>query len=246
MNTLGQVDFLVRGYECGPDGVATLATMMNYLQEAAGIQAEQSGFSKRDFNAAGQDISWVITREHLRMLRYPRWHETARVVTWPTGGRKVVANRDFEVFAGDEKIGYATSEWVLLDLGTRKIVPIPPSVYAAANDERPRAWPDHDFMRLRWDCREIGADAVRLQARRVDIDINRHVNNVHYVEWLLEALPSQVTTVQDFEIAFKSETTVGEGVIAEAVETEPRVYAAHVCAPDGRDHVVARLKTGSC
>lgn len=242
MNTLGETEFLVRGYECGPDEFASLASIMNYLQEAAGLQAEKSGFSKVDFNAAGEDISWVLTRFHLKMSRYPRWHERIRVVTWPCGGRKIVAERDYEIFIGEEKVGAATSEWMLLNLGTRKVVPIPQHVYDLANDERPRALgTDHRFEKLRWDCRKIGAEAVRLRARRGDVDINGHVNNVRYVEYLVEALPADAGNVRDFEIAFKSETMAGDEVIAEAVETEPGVYVARAAAPTGHDHVVARI-----
>jgi len=242
MNTFGQTEFDVRSYECGPDGVATLASVMNYLQEAASRQAEQSGFSKSNFAAAGANISWVLTRFHLRMTRYPRWEEKTVVTTWPCGGRKIVANRDFELRAGDETIGRATSEWMLIDLATRKIVPVPQNVYDLANDERPRALgADHVFAKLRWECRQTGSDAVRLRARRGDIDLNGHVNNVHYVAWLAEALPADAGKVRDFEIAFRSETMAGDEVVAEAVETAPGVFDARVASAEGQDHVVARF-----
>jgi len=246
MNTFGETEFDVRSYECGADGVATLASVMNYLQEAASRQAEQCGFSKSNFAAVGENVSWVLTRFHLRMVRYPRWEEKTVVTTWPCGGRKIVANRDFEIVAGNETIGRATSEWMLIDLGTRKIVPVPQNVYDLANDERPRALgADHAFSKLRWDCREVGPGAVRMRARRGDIDLNGHVNNVHCIEWLVEALPADAGKVLDFEIAFKSETMAGDEVIAEAVETDPGVFAAHAVAPDGSDRVIARLVVSS-
>ena len=47
----------VRTYECGPDGLATLPTICNYLQEAASLNAESLKFSKSDFDAAGENIS---------------------------------------------------------------------------------------------------------------------------------------------------------------------------------------------
>jgi len=241
MNTIGISEFQVRSYECGADGVATLATICNYLQEAASLQAEKAGFSKSDFAAEGANISWVLTRMGVKMMRYPKWKERVTVATWPCGGRKIVANRDFEVRAGDELIGVATSEWMLIDLASRKIVAVPQRVYDLANDERPRSMPEHEFPKLRWDCREA-ANAERFKARRGDIDLNGHVNNVHYIEWLIEALPEKAGVIRDFEIAFKSETLVGDEVLAEAVEVEPGVFAAHVAAADGKDHVVARIR----
>jgi len=237
-----EFEFKVRSYECGASGEATLATICNYLQEAASLHAEQLGFSKTNFESEGENISWVLTRMCVRMQRYPKWEEVVTVATWPCGGRKITANRDFELFVGGEAIGVATTEWMIIDLATRKLVSVPQRVYDLSDTDRPRSIPEHQFAKLRWDCRTV-SDAVRFRARRSDIDLNGHVNNVHYIEWLMEALPPDAGAVTDFEIAFKSETLAGDEVIAEAVEVEPQTWAAHVASADGKDHVVARLVT---
>jgi len=240
MNTFAEYDYLVRGYECGPDGVATLPSVCNYLQETAGRHAEKLGFSRTDFVAAGEDISWVLTRLRVKMTRYPRWKDRVRVLTYPRGGRRVTANRDFVLFVGDETIGVATSEWVIIDLATRKIVPVPELVYSVADDEHPPVIAEGAFARLRWTCRETSGE-MSFRARRGDIDLNGHVNNVHYIEWLVETLPETFGPVRDFEIAFKSETLAGEEVRAASVEVEPGVWMAHVASVDGRSHVIARV-----
>lgn len=236
----GEYVFRVRSYECGQGGEATLATICNYLQESASLHAEKLGFSKSDFAAEGANVSWVLTRMCVRMRRYPKWEESVTVETWPSGGRRIVATRDFRLCVGDELIGVATTEWMIIDLATRKIVAVPPRVYGLSDTEGPRAIPGHEFAKLRWDCRTVSGEG-RFRARRGDIDLNGHVNNVHYVEWLLEALPASAGAVADFEIAFKSETLAGDEVISEAAEVEPRVWAAHVASADGGDHVVARI-----
>lgn len=236
----GEYEFRVRSYECGESGEATLVTICNYLQEAASLHAEMLGFSKSDFVAEGANLSWVLTRMCVRMRRYPHWEERVRVETWPSGGRKIAATRDFRLRVGDELIGVATTEWMIIDLATRKIVAVPQRVYDLSDVEGPRALPGHQFAKLRWDCRAM-SDEQRFRARRGDIDLNGHVNNVHYVEWLLEALPAGVGPIADFEIAFRSETLAGDEVLAEAAEVEPRLWAAHVAAAGGGDHVVARI-----
>ena len=85
----------IRTYECGPDGLVSLPTICNYLQEAASLNAEALKFSKSDFDAAGANISWVLTRLKVRMERFPAWEERVHVATWPRGGRRIVAWRDF-------------------------------------------------------------------------------------------------------------------------------------------------------
>jgi len=240
MDTVARFTFQVRSYECGPDGLASLPTVCNYLQEAASLHAESLGFSKSDFAARGTNVSWVLTRLRVKMSRELRWKEVVSVETYPRAGRRITAERDFVLRVGDDTVGVATSEWMIIDLATRKVVAVPTFVSALANDVRPPVLGDDPFSKVRWACRETSGETP-FRARRGDIDLNGHVNNVHYVEWLVEVLPPTAAPIGDFEIAFKSETLAGDEVRADAVEVEPSVWAAHVAAPDGRDHVVARL-----
>ena len=94
-DVFGVYSWPVRTYECGPDGTAKMSAICNYLQEAASLNAETLAFSKSDFEAAGENISWVLTRLKVRMSRFPKWGETVSVLTFPRGGRRIVAYRDF-------------------------------------------------------------------------------------------------------------------------------------------------------
>ena len=238
-DTFGEYSWAVRTYECGPDGVATMASVCNWLQEAASLNAEALSFSKSNFEASGENISWVLTHLKVRMSRFPKWGETVSILTFPRGGRKIVAYRDFVLYGEDGgEIGHATSEWMLIDLASRKVVAIPEGVFAAANTVREPVFGDEPFAKLRWDCREASSDALVFRARRGDIDLNGHVNNVHYIEWLMEGRSGG--TCRELDIVFKSETLAGEEVRVESVETEPGEFMHRVYAPDGRDHVIAR------
>ena len=237
----GEYSWAVRTYECGPDGMATMASVCNWLQEAASLNAESLAFSKSDFEAAGENISWVLTRLKVRIARFPKWEEKVSILTFPRGGRRIVAYRDFVLTGADGvELGRATSEWMLIDLASRKIVAIPDGVFAAANTVREPVFGEEPFAKLRWDCKAESPDALAFRARRGDIDLNGHVNNVHYVEWLMEGRPEAAGPCHEIDIVFKSETLAGEEVRVESVETEPGVYFHRVYAPDGRDHVIAR------
>ena len=237
----GVYSWAVRTYECGPDGRATMVSVCNWLQEAASLNAETLAFSKSDFEAAGENISWVLTRLKVRIARFPKWEEKVSILTFPRGGRRIVAYRDFVLMGADgDELGRATSEWMLIDLASRKIVAIPDGVFAAANTVREPVFGEEPFAKLRWDCKAESSDALVLRARRGDIDLNGHVNNVHYVEWLMEGRPDAAGPCHEIDIVFKSETLAGEEVRVESVETEPGVYFHRVYAPDGRDHVIAR------
>ena len=237
----GVYSWAVRTYECGPDGRATMASVCNWLQEAASLNAETLAFSKSDFEAAGENISWVLTRLKVRIARFPKWEEKVSILTFPRGERRIVAYRDFVLTGADGvELGRATSEWMLIDLASRKIVAIPDGVFAAANTVREPVFGEEPFAKLRWDCKAESPDALSFRARRGDIDLNGHVNNVHYVEWLMEGRPEAAGQCHEIDIVFKSEKLEGEEVRVESVETEPSEYFHRVYAPDGRDHVIAR------
>ena len=232
----GKSVFRVRTYECGADGFATLPTICNYLQEAASVNAEDLGFSKSDFASAGQNISWVLTRLVVKMERYPKWEDEVVVETFPRGGRKIVAWRDFEVKdASGARLGVASSEWMLIDLATRKIVPVPESVFAAADPADAPVLGETPFSKFRFpDGAPSGSCTFR--AQKSHIDLNGHVNNVHYVEWMLE--PAEDACPGEAEIVFRSETLAGDEVRVECASEGDRVFL-RVFAPDGRDHIVA-------
>ena len=240
-DTFGKYSWAVRTYECGPDGAATMASVCNWLQEAASLNAESLSFSKSNFESAGENISWVLTHLKVRMSRFPKWGETVSILTFPRGGRRIVAWRDFVLTDADgEELGHASSEWMLIDLASRKVVAIPDGVFAAANTVRKPVFGDEPFPKLRWECGVASPDALVFRARRGDIDLNGHVNNVHYIEWLMEGRPDAAGPCRELDIVFKSETLAGEEVRVESVEVEPGVFAHRVYAPDGRDHVLAR------
>ena len=236
----GRYSFKVRSYECGADGRATLPAVCNFLQEAASLHAASLGFGKGDFAAAGENISWVLTRLVVKMNRYPAWEDLVTVETFPRGGRKIVAWRDFEVKdAKGETLGVASSEWMIIDLSTRKIHAVPEQVFAANDPENVPVLGLEPFSKFRFPADGDIRHAETFTAMKSQIDLNGHVNNVHYVSWMLE--PCESACPRETEVVFRSETFAGDEVRVETAAADG--FVCHrVFAPDGKDHIVARTK----
>ena len=237
----GRYSFKVRSYECGPDGRATLPTICNLFQEAASLHAASLGFGKGDFAAAGENISWVLTRMVVKMNRYPVWEDELTVETFPRGGRKIVAWRDFEVKdAKGETLGVASSEWMIIDLATRKIHAIPEKVFAANDPANTPVLGLEPFAKFRFPSWEANSCSLQsFTAMKSQIDLNGHVNNVHYINWMLE--PCESRCPAEMEVVFRSETFAGDEVRVETAAADDYTYH-RVSAPDGKDHIVARTK----
>ena len=241
----GVCRFQIRTYECGVDGRATLPTVCNFFQESASLNAEALGFSRSNFAAAGDDISWVLTRILVKMRRYPGWEDEVTVETFPRGGRRVVAWRDFALKdASGEVLGVASSEWMLINLATRQLVPVPKEVFDAADPADVPVLGTDPFTRFRFPS-AVGAASAKptaFRAQKSHIDLNGHVNNVHYIEWMLE--PCESACPDEMEIMFRSETLAGDEVFVDRAEDGGATYL-RVFAADGADHATARAIFGA-
>jgi fatty acyl-ACP thioesterase A len=174
------------------------------------------------------NLAWVCTRLHLRVRKYPKWGGKVSVSTWFEPQGKIAARRDyaFEDHQTGEKLGEATSQWVVFNLGSRRMARIPNSVLE-----------DFKFQALEQQVMEEGYAADKLpdvdevgsvcgapivhSVRRSDMDMNGHVNNVVYVQWLLESVPPETWdahVLSEVILEYRSECNFGDSVEATCCE----------------------------
>jgi hypothetical protein len=87
---------------------------------------------------------------------------------------------------------------------------------------------------------------VRFCVRIGDLDLNRHVNHVVYIQWALESVPREVLAKcrpVDIEVAYRGEAKKGEIVLArtQALDGENRFLHQLVRESDGKE--LTRLRT---
>ena len=215
------VNFTVRSYEAGIENHVTLPTLCNYMQEAAGISAARLGWGIRALQEEG--LTWMLARLRVRVTRYVSWGNAVIVRTWPSGMKgRLIAKRCFlGLDDGGAELFRASSEWLYVDLKSQKIAKLPESVA----DIVPPGTPDCELP-------DIGGKFAHLPqvdgsadvlTRHSDLDFNDHVNNVHYVEWMLEAdgdgdgdgHAGRVTLPGEIDIVFRQAAKAGEALVSE-------------------------------
>jgi acyl-ACP thioesterase len=173
--------FEVRTYESDPDGWLRPASLLNYFQEAAGDHADKLGAGVMEM--LRRNLTWVLSRYHIRLLRYPRWREPVLLTTWPCSNQGLFALREFEVRDGKgDLLAAASSSWMLIDLKTKR--PVAPGEHLGSYPQDPRRAVDSTFERLPTVSRADFERAFRV--RMGELDWNRHVNHVAYIDWALE------------------------------------------------------------
>ena len=204
--------FSVRAYEVGPDETASVLTVCDLMQEAAGEHARatnREGFPLPD----GGWATWVLSRLRVQVRRRPRMRERVEVTTWPAALDRVRATRDFRVTSGGETLARATSLWFLIDVERRRPVRLPAAMDGFAAGDEPRALTFEDAPEPQ------PPDAVehhaRFPVRRSDLDRVGHANNVRFAEWVLEALPDG-EGLAEIDVVYRSEVVYGDAVHSQA------------------------------
>lgn len=207
--------FEVRSFETDPDGQLTLSALGAFLQEAARRNAAAIGAGVDLL--AEHNLAWVLHRLRLEIAALPRVAHTVDVTTWASHWDNVVARREFEVHAPDgRRLVAGTSRWVVVDLGSRRVVRLPEFVRALT---LPGRAPALAFGGEGLPAAEPADTRRRIDVRRSDLDAARHANNTRYVDWALEALPDEFVERHRparFEIVFRRESVAGDTLVSQA------------------------------
>ncbi|KAL8112211.1 hypothetical protein AgCh_019777 [Apium graveolens] len=190
---------VIRSYEVGPDKTATIGSILNLLQETALNHVWMSGLLGDGFGATHgmtrNDLIWVVSRMHLQIDHYPIWGEVLELDTWVGASGKNGMRRDWQLRSHNTGIVYAraTSTWVMMNQKTRRLSKMPDEVRAEIGPWfiEKRAFEEdapEKIEKLDGNAKYITSD---LKAKRGDLDMNHHVNNVKYVGWMLETIPEQ-------------------------------------------------------
>jgi acyl-ACP thioesterase len=106
------------------------------------------------------------------------------------------------------------TDWVVLNLETRRAERIPEFIGRLRPESPEYAMPAE---KLRLPGQGESGLLRRFVVRLADIDRNRHVNNRHYLEWILEATPAEICVERrprKIELMFRAEAVYGDSVLA--------------------------------
>lgn len=205
------IPFTVRSYECDERSEVTLSVICNYFQEAAGIQAHELEFDVKQLNDNG--LTWVLHRLQVVADRFPKRWENIKVDTWPSSGDGLRAYRDYELIdSSGQAIARGMSQWMMIDLKKRRPVRIPEELmkYRSSNGKHVMKIHTKKLQPVPID------NAVHIvTSNNNHLDMNNHVNNVHYVNWLSGSYGTNINGEKCYkiDIVFIKECGVGESIL---------------------------------
>lgn len=169
---------------------ATLPSLGTSILNTAGVDAHSKGFGVDVLNA--DNHSWVLSRMAMELDSRPKQYTDYTISTWINEYGRVLSTRNFTLCdAAGHEFGRAVTQWAMLDLENRTAVDLShvgdthaeAIVHAPSPTEKPR--------KIRTVTPTIHAEH---RVAYSDIDFNRHVNTMRYIEMMCDILPLELLT----------------------------------------------------
>lgn len=216
--------------DIGSDLKLTMTGAMRLMQEAAILHSGLSGYSVMDI--ARTRVIWMLVQWRVRMVGDALWDEPLEVVTWPRTMEKLTSDRCFEIKKPTgETVAVGESCWLLVNADTGRAMRVPPEVASAYT-----LLPDRVFQepmpRLPQHTGELTSGFT---VQRRDLDTNRHVNNLIYLDYARQALPEPLAEqrFREVHIRYHRQLLLGDEVRCWYEKTDLG-HTVQICGEDPR------------
>lgn len=178
-----EVDFTLR---------ATIPALGGVILNTAGIDAHGKGFGVDALNE--ENHSWVLSRIAFEFDRRLEQYAEYTVATWISDYGRVLSTRNFTLAdSSGAEFGRAVSQWAMIDLATRSAVDLSWVGDAHADAVVDIPPPAEKPRKIR---AVVPAQHHEHRVAYSDIDFNRHVNTMRYIEMMLDMLPLDRLTAE--------------------------------------------------
>ncbi len=209
----------------------SLVGVLNLLQDTAWIHADHLGWGYEALVEKG--TIWVLARQKLVLREWPVWQDKVTINTWPRRSGAIMALREFEILVGDRRVGECSTSWLVLDWTTRKVQKLDRIMAGIpARDDGVL-----DITAERIPPRSDLAEVARFEVRNSDLDVNGHVNNTRYAQWVTDTMTTDELAryaIDEYDVNFLAETGVGDTVIIESEAGTPDAGGALARQYQGR------------
>jgi len=183
--------------------------------QVSGMQSIELGVSDKAIFEE-HNLVWIITDYDIEVVRLPRFAEEITIETEALSYNRLFCYRRFTIYdqAGQDLI-HMMATFVLMDRDSRKVHAVEPEIvapYQSDFDKKLIRGPKYESLN-----EPISKD---YHVRFYDLDMNGHVNNSKYLDWIFEVMGANFLThyiPKKINLKYVKEVRPG-GVITSAVE----------------------------
>lgn len=199
------------------------SSVLDVFQEVATVQADNMGIGRSVMLEQG--VFWAVVRIKYAVVAHPTYHSSIIAKTWPHSPSKYSFMRDYSLSSPDGKLYIVgSSEWVLMDFKRRTFASMKDHYHGPTNFLEERAF--EDKLRKIKDFDTTDALTKTISPSFCDIDMNGHVNNSKYPNYVLDVInPGERGDIRSLQIDYRHEVLPGQPLEV-FVHTEPDSFVA--------------------
>ena len=207
MKPIYQRNFSVPAAATDCFGRMKASQILMLLQEVAGDHSALLGTAREELIQKG--MFWAVIRHRVQITRLPHTGEVLTAQTWPMPTTRTAYPRSTVVYDADGKECFRSiSLWVLMDEKTRAMI-LPgksgitvDGALMGSELTVPGSLALHPLE-----------NRVQRTVRFTDLDINGHMNNCRYLDWVCDTLPGHFHRdhpISEFTVCYLSEAREAE------------------------------------
>ena len=203
-------DWEINFTQCTPNGFLKYTDLCNLLQLTAAAHSELGGISFSDMQEFNQ--AWVLSRMRVEITELPKWKDTVTIKTWINTLENSRSVRALEVYVNGIKIVGSETFWAVFNTEKRR-----PEALALPYGHF-ELFPENKATEKGFSKIQLNEDKIEVIDKVVvlsDLDIVNHVNNVKYLEWCLDFVPTELILnqkIDSFEMNFLKELSLNDAV----------------------------------
>lgn len=204
--------------------------IFSHFQNIADLHSKEMG---TDGEALLQksNVFWVLTKVKLKIAEFPRFSDGLTIETWPLKAKGIRYDRDFCLSNREKTLVMGSSEWCTLDYTTHKLRRVDSVAYPQDMPFREDRSGAGEFIRTKESVCDTDLHHT-YRSSFVDIDTNKHTNNVAYLRMVLNCFsPDEFETIKinEFQINFLAQTFFGDEIKLYKKKTEYGFYIDGRC-----------------
>lgn len=206
MKKLWQKEYTLRAGDFDKFDRIKPSAVLDLFQDAAGQHAVEIGVGFDDMIA--QEYLWVLTRVKFKIISAPSRYQTVVVKTWPLAPNRLNYRREYCIEdQNGQKLIIGSSEWVVIHSKERKLLSVP-DLYKLDGDYHNEVMFEGKLGKVR-DFEAAGEPHI-VNAGYCELDVNDHVNNTKYANYVLDAInPKKDDILEGFQIDYRKEVMQG-------------------------------------
>lgn len=206
MRKLWEKEYYLRASDFDKFNHIKPSSVLDLFQDAAGQHAIEIGVGFDEM--IKRSYLWVLTKIKFKIIKEPTSYQKVIIKTWPLPPNRINYRREYSIEdENGEQIIIGSSEWVVIDSEKRRFLSVP--------DLYPFSDGFHNEIMFEGKLGKVTDFEINNTPRTVnagfcELDVNNHVNNTKYANYVLDAInPKETNQLETFQIDYRKEVFQG-------------------------------------